>query len=180
MKRTVQATSADSSAKRSSAAGSRSIAIRVPAGPIRSATSRAWPPPPKVQSTAISPGCGSRSSISSPASTGTWVLVMSSSVAKARRNLRDSDQDVIAVGVVLGPVEHLQALSGARHNDLFVQLGVIHQRRRDHHAIGGVKLGVVRVVEEEPLEVARLRRKRAYAGQSRARVGVVTIRGPDG
>ena len=33
----------------------------VPPGPSRSATSRAWPPPPNVQSTAVSPGSGSRS-----------------------------------------------------------------------------------------------------------------------
>jgi hypothetical protein len=80
MKRVAQATSAASSAKRSSAIGSRSIPISVPLGPTRSAISRACPPPPIVQSTATAPGCGSSSSISSPARTGMWMETMSSSV----------------------------------------------------------------------------------------------------
>jgi hypothetical protein len=58
-----------------------SIPISVPLEPIRSAIRRAWPPPPTVQSTASEPGCGSSSSISSPARTGTWLIVISSSVA---------------------------------------------------------------------------------------------------
>ena len=41
MKRVVHATSAASSAKRSAAAGSRSIAMSVPFGPMRPASSRA-------------------------------------------------------------------------------------------------------------------------------------------
>ncbi len=42
--------------QRSSAAGSRSTAISSPSAPMRSAIRRAWPPPPKVQSTKVSPG----------------------------------------------------------------------------------------------------------------------------
>ena len=42
----------------------------VPSGPIRSATSRACPPAPKVQSITVSPGCGPIRSTSSRASTG--------------------------------------------------------------------------------------------------------------
>ena len=56
-----------------------------PSAPSRSATRRAWPPAPNVQSTATSPGWGSSASISSPASTGTCVRVMSSRMAKAMR-----------------------------------------------------------------------------------------------
>src|SRR3954447_14080578 len=61
---------AANSLQRSSEAGSRSTAISSPSAPIRSESRRAWPPPPKVQSTKTSPGCGSRTSISSVASTG--------------------------------------------------------------------------------------------------------------
>src|SRR5215218_8683515 len=71
-----------------------------PSGPSRPATRRAWPPPPNVQSTATSPGCGSRSSISSPARTGTWVAVMSSRMAKAGG---DVGKLVGEGGVVVGP-----------------------------------------------------------------------------
>src|ERR687892_373211 len=53
-----------------------------PVGPIRFATRRAWPPAPKVQSTATSPGCGSSASISSPARTGTCGRVMSRRMVK--------------------------------------------------------------------------------------------------
>ncbi len=81
MKRVWHATSAAISSKRACASGSRSMPISVPEAPIRSAIRRAWPPPPKVQSTAISPGAGSRRSTSSPASTGMWT-VMSSRMAK--------------------------------------------------------------------------------------------------
>src|SRR5205807_2644527 len=122
---------------------------------------RAWPPPPNVQSTATSPGCGSSRSISSPASTGMCVCVMSSSVAKTRCNVGGTDQDVLAVAAVPGAVEYLQALARTDHLDLLVKPGVIHQLRRDHHPVGRVELGVVGEVEEEPLEVPRPRRQRA-------------------
>ena len=56
MKRVAQATSAAKAAKCSSACGSRSMQISSPAAPIRSATRRAWPPAPNVQSIAICAG----------------------------------------------------------------------------------------------------------------------------
>src|SRR4051794_40411495 len=58
------------SLQRSSEAGSRSTAISSPSVPMRSEIRREWPPPPKVQSTKVSPGFGSRTSISSVARTG--------------------------------------------------------------------------------------------------------------
>src|SRR5271165_1415481 len=72
MKRIEQAVSSARAAKRSSASGSRSIATSVPDAPSRSATSRAWPPSPNVQSMAVCPGLGSSSSTSSRARTGVW------------------------------------------------------------------------------------------------------------
>src|SRR5438270_1532681 len=115
----------------------------IPAGPSRSATSRAWPPPPNVQSTATSPGRGSITSISSPARTGMWLAVMSSSVAKVRCDVGDTDEDALAVGLVGRPVEYLQARAGAGDDHILGQGGVLHQVGRNHHAVGGVKLGVV-------------------------------------
>src|SRR5437870_3389636 len=75
MKRTEQAASRAKASKRCSARGSRSIAISVPVAPRRSASRRAWPPSPNVQSTATAP-CNSMpeastTSSSSLASTGT-------------------------------------------------------------------------------------------------------------
>src|ERR1700716_3465787 len=70
MKRTEQAACEASAAKRSSASGSRSIAISVPEEPSLPATRRAWPPSPNVQSTAVCPGWGEDISSSWLASTG--------------------------------------------------------------------------------------------------------------
>jgi hypothetical protein len=53
MKRVAQVSSCASSAKRSAAIGSRSMAISVPVAPIRSPSRRAWPPAPNVQSTTV-------------------------------------------------------------------------------------------------------------------------------
>src|SRR5919198_6095869 len=61
----------------------------VPPGPRRSATRRACPPAPKVQSTAVSPGAGAVRSISSPARTGTCTRLMSRRIAKALGHLLD-------------------------------------------------------------------------------------------
>src|SRR5215208_8271466 len=123
MKRASGSSSSASSANRRAAAGSRSMAISVPADPIRSATSSAWPPPPKVQSTAVSPGCGSRRSISSVARTGTCSVGMYVSVAIGRGTsagarpaagelLGDLGCSLVDLGVVLVP--------GARVPDLQV------------------------------------------------------------
>src|ERR1700750_1042965 len=132
------ATSAEVSAKRSSAIGSRSIPISVPAGPRQSAIRRAWPPPPKVQSTATSPGRGSVRAISSAASTGICVFVMSSSVATHRCDVGDTVEDVVVVGLVGAPVPDLDALARAGHDDVFVEACVAHQWGRDHQAVGGI------------------------------------------
>src|ERR1700744_2693462 len=163
MKRVSHWTSAASAAKRSSASGSRSTPISVPAGPSLPAISRAWPPPPTVQSTAVSPGRGSTRSISSPARTGMCVFVMSRSVAKARCEVGDTGQDVLEVLGIAAAVPDLQALAGAGDHDLLADAGIVKERSRDHHAVGGIQLGVKRGVEEETLELAGLRRERVEA-----------------
>src|SRR3954447_21777449 len=165
MKRVRHWTSAASSAKRSSAAGSRSIAMSSPPGPRRSAIRRAWPPPPKVQSTAISPGCGSRRSTNSPARTGTWVMDISTSMAEGGG---DVGQLVAERGVVGAPgaaIPDLEAVAGAGDDDLLAQLAVLQEEAGDHDAARGVELGVEGVGAEEAVELARLVGKRVNALQ---------------
>src|SRR5262245_22626054 len=155
MKRVRHDTSAASSANRSSAAGSRSMAMSSPPGPRRSATRRAWPPPPNVQSIATSPGWGSRRSTSSPARTGMWVVDISTSIAE-----RSSDvgELVRELGVVVRPcraVPHLEAVARAGHYDLLAQGRVLEEEARDHDPPGGVQVGVEGVRAEEARELAR-------------------------
>src|SRR5215210_2767806 len=143
-----------------------------PFGPSRPATGRAWPPPPNVQSTATSPGCGSSSSISSPARTGTWVAVMSSRMAKAGG---DVGEVVGEGGVVVGPgaaVPDLEAVTGAGDDDVLAEGAVLEQEAGHHHATGRVELGVQRVRGEEAVELARGLRERVQARQRGADVGV--------
>src|SRR5947209_3279963 len=156
MNRVWHATSAASSAKRSSAMGSRSMQISMPAGPMRSATRRAWPPAPRVQSIATSPGSGSTRSISSPARTGVCVWVMSSSVAKARCDVGHVVENLRLVGGVRAAIEDLEAFAGAGDHDVAVEAGVLGEVLGDHHAVGGVDVGVMGEVEEEALERPRL------------------------
>src|SRR3954469_24772305 len=136
------------SSKRSSAAGSRSMHTSVPVGPMRSATSRAWPPSPKVQSTAISPACGSSRSMSSPARTGTWARIMSRRMAKA---LRDPDDLAIQRLLILqpaAPVPHLEVVQVADHDDLLRDARMAEQRCVECHPAGRVELGVPGVSRE--------------------------------
>src|SRR4051812_21856233 len=127
MKRVSHETSRANESKRSSAAGSRSMQMSVPAGPMRSATRRAWPPSPKVQSMAVSPGCGSSRSISSPARTGTCVRVMSRRMAKALRDLDDLAIQLLLVRLPAGAVPDLDVVEVAHHHDLLLDPRVVEQ-----------------------------------------------------
>src|SRR3954454_7668580 len=161
--RVSHASSAASSAKRSSAKGSRSIAISVPPGPIRSATNRAWPPAPNVQSTAVCPGCGSSTSMSSPARTGMWLAVISASMTQALGDLLDLAGEG---GVEVRPrlaVPDLDVVAGADDDDVLAQRGVIGEEARHADAAGAVELGIVRVGGEEGAESARLAGERVAA-----------------
>src|SRR3954449_1167702 len=155
MKRMRHGTSSASAAKRSSAAGSRSTAISVPSGPRRPAMRRAGPPPPKVQSTATSPGCGSRMSISSPARTGTWVAVMSSRMAKAGGDVGKLMRKRLVVVGPRGAVPDLEAVARAGDDDLLAQFPVIEQEPGHHDPARRVELRVERVGGEEAAELAR-------------------------
>src|ERR671919_1112657 len=132
-KRVSHATSAASSSKRRSAAGSRSMQTSVPVGPSRSATSRAWPPAPKVQSIAVSPGAGAVRSISSPARTGMWTRLMSRRIAKALGHLPDLGVEGLLLGLPALPRPHLEVISHPDDHDLLLDAGVREERRRKGH-----------------------------------------------
>src|SRR3954447_13129221 len=154
-KRVAQGASRAKSSKRSSATGSRSMHTSVPASPRRSATRRAWPPAPKVQSTAVSPGCGPTRSISSPASTGTWVRVMSRRMAKALGHLLDLRVESLLLAAPALPAPDLEVVPHADDHHLLADLGVPHQGGRQGHPARGVELHLegVALVEARQLAV---------------------------
>src|SRR3954454_345182 len=178
MNRRRHGASSARTAKRSSAAGSRSTAMSSPSGPSRPATRRAWPPPPNVQSTATSPGCGSRSSISSPARTGTWVAVMSSRMAKAGGDVGKLIRKRLVVVRPGGAAPHLEAVARARDDDVLLQLAVVQEERRDPHPAGRVELRVQRVGREEAIQLARRLGERVHPGERGLHVRVVRLRRP--
>src|SRR3954469_15032736 len=167
MKRVSHGSSAASSAKCSSATGSRSMAINVPSGPSRSATSRACPPAPNVQSTAVSPAWGAITSTSSAARTGTWPSAlwrgMSSRMAKSVRDVVHLGGQAVVEDLPGALVPDLQAVFGAHDDDVLLQRGVLHERGRQADAAGVVELAVVRVAAVEVLDRARLARHRVQA-----------------
>src|SRR3954463_12148466 len=164
-KRVSHGTSRAKASKRSSAAGSRSMQMSVPVGPMRSATSRAWPPSPKVQSIAVSPGCGSSRSISSPARTGTWVRVMSRRMAKALRDLDDLAIQLLLVRLPAAAIPDLDVVEIADHDHVLLDPRVLHQRLAEGHAAGRVELHVPRVPREVAREAAALLRDRVEVAE---------------
>src|SRR3954447_1878744 len=179
-KRVSHATSSANSSKRSSAAGSRSIAMSVPAGPIRSARSRAWPPAPKVQSTTSSPGAGAVRSMSSPARTGVWEAVMSRRIAKLLRHLLYLRVEALLLGGPALPVPDLEVVPHARHHDLLLHARVAEQRRRQRHAAGRVELDVERVRLMEARERPRAGAHRVQPAEGPLDDRLVGLGGPDG
>src|SRR3954451_23769039 len=178
-KRVRQPASSASSAKRSSATGSRSMPTSSPSGPRRSAISRAWPAPPTVQSMATSPGRGSSSSSTSSARTGSWSAVMSSRVTKLSGDVVDGGRELrVEVRPALA-VPDLHRLAGADDDDVLAQAGVVDQRRRHHDAARGVELGRERVRGEEQLDAPGLRRERVHALQRRGHARVVVRGDPE-
>ena len=89
-------------------------------GPIRSATRRAWPPAPKVQSTAISPGRG-RGEVDQLAGQDGYVrAVMSRRMAKALRHLLDLRVEGLLLRPASGPRPDLEVVPHADHDDLLL------------------------------------------------------------
>src|SRR3954470_5143055 len=167
-KRVSQATSAASSSKRASAAGSRSMQTSVPVEPIRSATSRAWPPAPKVQSIAVSPRAGAVMSINSPASTGTWIGLMSRRIAKALSHLPDLGVERLLLGAPALGAPDLEVVPHPDDHDLLLDPRVREQRRRYGHAAAAVQRDLEGVALVEAAELAVLRAHRVQV-RERAR-----------
>src|SRR3954467_15421683 len=165
MKRVSQVTSRAKLSKRSSAAGSRSMQMSVPLGPIRSATSRACPPSPNVQSTATSPGRGSSRSINSPARTGTCARVMSRRMAKALRDPDDLAIELPLVGQPALAIPDLEVVEIAHHDHLPIDARVLEQRLVEGHASGRVELRVPRVAREVAGQRAPLAADRVEIGE---------------
>src|SRR6188472_147425 len=136
--------------------------ISVPSGPIAAAMRRAWPPPPKVQSTAVCPGWGASSSLSSAARTGLCSLVMKKRFARfsggrskstacctraaisLRRSARgealgDLRRRGVELGLLFGPglgVPDLQVLPRADDDAGTGEPGVLYQRPGHADAAG--------------------------------------------
>src|ERR671915_1708934 len=138
-KRVSQATAAASSSKWRCAAGSRSMQTSVPPGPSRSATRRAWPPAPKVQSTAVSPGAGAVRSISSPARTGMCTLLMSRRIAKGLGHLPDLGVERLLLARPAPLVPDLEVVAHPDHHDLLLYTRVREQRRGQGHPAARVE-----------------------------------------
>src|SRR5918992_4981294 len=164
-KRVWQGASRASSSKRSSAVGSRSMHTSVPVGPSRSATRRAWPPAPKVQSTAISPAAGAVRSISSPASTGTCTRLMSRRIAKALRHLPDLGVEGLLLLLPALARPDLEVVPHADHHDVPLDARVREERRRQRHAPARVEVDLEGLALEEARRLAVLRRQRVQAAQ---------------
>src|SRR3954451_21012347 len=116
------------------------MAMRVPAGPIRSARRRAWPPAPNVQSPASSPGAGAVRSISSPARTGTWTGVMSRRIAKLLRHLPDLRVEGLLLRAPALRRPDLEVVADADDDDLLGDRRVRQQRRGQRHAPARVQV----------------------------------------
>src|SRR4051794_15651672 len=179
MNRVSHATSREKLSKRSSAAGSRSMQMSVPAGPIRSATSRAWPPSPKVQSMAVSPGRGSSRSISSPARTGTCVRVMSRRMAKALRDLDDLAIQLLLIRLPAVSVPHLDVVEVADDHHVLLDARVVEQRLAEGHASGRVEVDVPRVAREVAREAAALLADRVEVPEEARGPLLERVWGPD-
>src|SRR3954470_10317747 len=179
MKRARQGSVAASSAKRSSATGSRSSPTSSPSAPRRSAISSACPPPPKVQSTATSPARGSSRRRASSARTGTCWAVMSSRLTKGGGDVEDLVGERVVVGRPGVAVPDLQAVLGARDGDLLAEAGVLEQLRRDHHAPRAVERAGEGVGGEVGAQLAGLRSERVDAVERAAHALLVVLGRPE-
>src|SRR3954447_2390804 len=128
---------------------------------------------------AVSPGCGSSRSISSPASTGTWVRVMSRRMAKALRDLDDLAIQLLLVRLPAAAIPDLDVVEIADHDDFLLDPGVLHQRLAEGHAAGRVELHVPRVPREVAREAAALLGDRVEVAEEALRPLLERRRRPD-
>src|SRR5215208_5294155 len=132
--------------------GSRSIAISFPSPRSRAASSSACPPAPKVASTIVCPGRGSRPASTSPARTGTWSV----SVGNTLGNILRAPFDLVQVRAPRRAVPDLEVVVDTGDGDLPAEPGTLDERRRQHHPPLLVQFARGRSREEVPLHHARL------------------------
>ena len=156
-KRVSQATSRANSSKRSSAAGSRSMQTSVPVGPMRSATRRAWPPPPKVQSTTIVARLrvGQLDQLAGQHRHVSTCHVKKDGQAPSAISTISGVQ-LVLVGQPLVPIPDLEVVDHANHHDLLLDPPVADERGVERHPAGRVELDVERAAREEARELAAL------------------------
>src|SRR5947209_12463412 len=97
----------------------------------------------------MSPGCGSRMSINSPASTGTCVRVMSRRMAKALRDLCDLVRQCVLVVRVAGAVPDFEVITAADDDDVPADRRVLEQLGVERHPAGRGEVEVVGAAAEE-------------------------------
>src|SRR3982750_4292429 len=106
------------------------MAISFPSPRSFPASSAACPPAPKVASTIVSPGLGSRRATTSSARTGTW----SDSVGKTLGNIFRAPFDLVQLCAPLGAVPDLQVVVDTGHRHLARDPGGLEERGRDDEA----------------------------------------------
>src|SRR5665811_175387 len=145
------------SRKYSATLGSRSTAIRRPFGPSIAATASAWPPAPKVQSTATSSFAGRSSSSSSSRRTGVWARAISYS--RSCKLVCGSIGLLLQAGLVVSPggaVPDLNVVLDADDTDFSVDAGELEMPGRHRDAPLPVELLMHGVARREAHEVTTL------------------------
>src|SRR3954451_18652918 len=126
--------------------------------PSRSrASTREWPPAPKVQSTISSPGCTSSSAPTSRASTGTCASGLG--LGKTFGNTLRAPFDLGELAAPGLAVPDLEPVTQTGDDDVLAQVGVLQQRRRECDAPLTVELAVQRATEEVALHQASFTRE---------------------
>src|SRR5690349_11727032 len=133
--------------------GSRSTAITFPS-PFRSRASRVeWPPAPKVPSTRVWPGSSASSARTSSASTGTWSVVLG---CKTFGNMLCTSHYLLQLGAPRSAIPDLEPVAHSHDDHLAVELRVLDQRGRQHHAALLVRRRLHRARVVEAFEDASL------------------------
>src|SRR6187431_1812786 len=141
--------------------GSRSIAISFPRPWRSAASSREWPPAPKVASTTTSPGWTSSSPRTSSASTGTW---SAASVRKTFGNISRAPFDRAQLGRPGRAVPDLDVVVHPCDDHVLPDPGVLGEGRWDDDAPLLVEVGDRRPREDVPFHLPRLTRERVEVG----------------
>src|SRR5579884_3330422 len=142
--------------KNGATVGSRSTAISFPSRRSRCASRVAWPPAPKVPSTTVSPGRGSRFATTSSARTGTWSV----SVGKTLGNIFRAPFDLVQLCAPGGAIPDLEVVGHPGHRHLACDSRRLEQRGGHHHAALLVELEPSGAGEEVPPQLASVGRQR--------------------